>query len=81
MILLQVCIKGIKSLLVCQVRGEERKETVGEMLEILKGAVDGIICQQDLSGYFKCWQLVFDSISVPFLLFVKDFVIVPIILQ
>lgn len=54
MILLQVCIKGIKSLLVCQVRGEERKETVGEMLEILKEAVEGIICQQYRSSYFKC---------------------------
>lgn len=64
-ILVQVCIKGIKSLLVCQVRGK-RNETVGEILEILKGAAEGIICQQYISGLFKFWQLLSPSFTVSF---------------
>lgn len=63
-ILVQVCIKGIKSLLICQVGrgGGERK--LWE--KFWKGAVEGIICQQYISSYFECWQLVSASVRLSF---------------
>lgn len=48
---MQVCIKEIKSLLICQVGGGGG----GELWEkFRKGAVEGIICQQHISSYFEC---------------------------